>query len=173
LRHTSAANDTTKKLEPYLASIDGTLKGLGPYLAQVTRTLERLEQRLVPVVQPMSIVAHTHVGSETEREQHPAPVLRPTPAVADGPGEQPSDVPNPNGHGPERVDWGVACESDRSPTPLTVNEQPSGPSVTESTIYREAGAQITPLGETFGAAGSDTQPGDVATPQGHGPEKFD
>jgi len=33
--------------------------------------------------------------------------------------------------------------------------------------------QPTPLGETFGSAGPDTQPGDVSTPQGHGPERFD
>jgi len=60
LQPASAANDTARKLEPYLASIDNTLKGLGPHLAQVNvlapyleqvnRILKRLEQRLAPVV---------------------------------------------------------------------------------------------------------------------------
>jgi len=134
----SAANDTSKRLDLYLASINGTMKELGPCLTKVNRTLERLEKRLAPVVQP-------------------------TPFVVDGLGTQPRDVSTPQGHGPERVDWGVACEADRSSTWPTVNEQLSGPSVTESTtsfpdIDRESRVQRTPLGETFGATGPDTQP---------------
>jgi len=86
--------------------------------------------------------------------------------VADGPDTQPIDVSTLRGHSPERVDWGVACEADRSSAWPTINEQPSGPSVTESTINdvdipRESGAQITPLRDTFGTAGPNTQPGDV------------
>jgi len=60
---TPAANDTARKLEPYLVSIDNMLKGLGPYLAQrnelapylaqANRILERLEQRLARVVSPL------------------------------------------------------------------------------------------------------------------------
>jgi len=64
----AATDDTARKLEPYLASIDNTLKGLGPclaqinvlapYLEQVARILERLERRerlelrQAPVVPP-------------------------------------------------------------------------------------------------------------------------
>jgi len=143
-----AANDTSKRFELYLALLDGTLKELGPFLAKVNRTLERLEQRLAPVVPP-------------------------TPFVADGLDTQPRDISMPQGHGPERVDWGVACEADKWSTRPTVNEQPNRPSATVTTIsdpnikqgtiirylskkgkdgtitrgtHRESGAQPTPLG---------------------------
>jgi len=106
---TSAANDTARMFERYLASLDDTLKELKPCLAKVNRTLERLEECLAPVVQPKSFVAK---GLDT----------------------QPRDFSMPQRRGPEKVDWGIACETDRSPTWPTVNEQPSRPSVTANTI---------------------------------------
>jgi len=49
--------------------------------------------------------------------------------------------------------------------------------VTEGTIddvdiHRKSGAQPTLLGVMLGATGPDTQPGNVSTPHGHGPERL-
>jgi len=169
---TSAANDTARMFERYLASLDDKLKELKPCLAKVNRTLERLEERLAAVVQPK-------------------------PFVANGLDKQPRDVSTPQRRGPEKVDWGVAYETDRPPTQPTVKEQPSRPSVAANTIsgtaikqgiilryfvkkskdgtiirgtYRKSGAQPTPLGERLGADGPDT---DVSTSRGHSPERVD
>jgi len=121
------------------------------------------------VSKDLTIIIRTH------RESGAQPTPLGETLGADGPD---TDVSTPRGHSPERVDWGGIGKTDGSSTRSTVNEQPSGPSVTagtsdDSAMHREPGAQPTPLEETLGATGPDTQPGDVSTPHGHGPERFD
>jgi len=118
---TSVANDPNRKIEYYLAPIDGTPKGLGPYLAQVNRTLEKLVQRLAPVAQPKLYVA--------ERPDAPLRVVL-TP---------------------------VATSNQRIIIQYLVKKS-------DSSTYRESGAQPTSPEESRWSDKPDTLPSEVATP---------
>jgi len=118
------------------------------------------------------------VSRRTPRKSGAQPTQLEQALGPDGPDTPPRDVRTPRGHSPERVDWGGASGNHGPPTRPAVNAQPSGQSDTDDTsddndINRESGAQPTQLEETSGAIGPDTQPGDVSTPQGDGPERFD
>jgi len=157
-----------------------------PFVAGGPDTPPRVVSTPVPVIKQRTIIKYLvslkkgedgTITRGTHRESGAQPTSLGETLGADGPDTPPREVSTPRGHSPERVDCGGAGETYRSSTRPTGNEQPSGPSDTEGTsddinIYRESGAQPTPLEETLGATGPNTQPRDVLTPQGHGPERF-
>jgi len=119
------------------------------YLASLDGTLKELRPCLAMVNRTLE-----------RHEERLAPVVQPKPFVAGGPYTQPRVVPTP-----------VTAIKQGTIIKYLVKKSDDG-TITRGT-HRESRAQPTPPGEALASDGPETQPRDVSTPHGHGPERFD